>query len=95
MKNGGDHKDEYVTAQQALQIAERAADRAVVKTLTFLGFDASYPLDLQQDAAWLRQARLGEQATRGVLKKAAIGAVVTGVCFLLWAGMRFWIGSGE
>ena len=93
--DNGKLPSEYVTADQALQIAERAADRAVVKTLTFLGFDAAHPIDLQQDAAWLRQARLGEQATRGVLKKAAIGAVITGICFLLWAGARYWIGNGE
>ncbi|MEC9266698.1 MAG: hypothetical protein VX464_11615 [Pseudomonadota bacterium] len=79
---------EYVTRHQAMHIAQEAGRQASIETLKLLGFDPHDPIETQKDAAWLRQARLGEAATKTAIKKAGITILASGIALALWKG--FW-----
>lgn len=68
------------------QVAQEAGREGAKEVLELLGADVSSPIDMQQDFAHLRQHRVAKDAMGKVVKRAAVGTLVTagvGTAFLL------------
>ena len=68
-------------------------DREIVRetvreTLTALGMDAADPLAVQQDLAWVRQARIGSQQVKKVARRTVVAGGITGGAYLIWQGLK-------
>lgn len=68
--------------------ADAAAERTVEKMLVRLGMDTSDPMAMQQDSAWVRQARLGEVQVRRYVKRTIVTTLIAGALFLIWQGLK-------
>jgi len=66
---------------------------AVHETMITLGIDASSPLDVQKDLAFLRDMRQATDTirTRGIL--VLVGILVAGIAAAAWVGMKAGINS--
>tara|TARA_R110002153_G_scaffold104852_1_gene242989 strand:- start:3242 stop:3538 length:297 start_codon:yes stop_codon:yes gene_type:complete len=73
---------------------EEAVRIAVTTTLITLGMDASNPLALQQDMAFIRELRDTSEKikSRGLL--VLIGIMITGLAATIWLGMKASLGHG-
>ncbi len=69
-----------------------AAEKAAAQTLKGLGVDVDHPLAMQRDFQHLRKSREGVEQTRKVIKRSAIGAVITvvvpGAIYALWEAWK-------
>lgn len=72
---------------------EEAVRIAVTTTLITLGMDASNPLGLQQDMAFIRELRDTSEKikSRGIL--VLVGIMLTGLAATVWLGMKASIGQ--
>ena len=59
----------------------------VLETLTTLGIDMHQPLEMQEDMAWLRQARLGSADVRKWAARTLVGTILTGLSYLIWQAL--------
>ena len=73
---------------------EEAVRIAVTTTLITLGMDASNPLGLQQDMAFIWELRDTSEKikSRGLL--VLVGIMITGLAATFWLGMKAAIGHG-
>lgn len=82
-----------MTPDETRQLVHEAADAAVAKWLTTLGLDATDPLEVQKDMAWLRSSRelSSRIGTKAVL--AAVTIAVGGLLSAVWLGIRTAVGA--
>lgn len=81
-----------MTQQEVEDISERAAEKAVQKTLLTIGMDTADPdavLMLQADFRHLRQWRESIETVKKQSLKTAIGVIVTGVLGYLLVAFSF------
>lgn len=74
-------------------VAEKAADKTVVRTLSSLGVEVNDPLAMQRDMQFLREMRdtWHSAKSRGFL--IALGLMVTGFFSFLWSAIRAHFGG--
>ena len=70
------------------EIARHAAKEAVEATFTKLGFDIHEPTAMQADMLFIRNWRMAQRQVRKVSIGTAAGIVVTGVCAMIWMGIK-------
>lgn len=71
-------------------LAREAAQMVIAELFEIFGADISTPdgrKGLQDDFAWLREARKGTASLRNAGWLTAWGAVVTAACLALWKGL--------
>lgn len=61
---------------------------AVHETLITMGMDASNPLRLQADMAFVRELRVTSEKIKSRGLFALVGLVITGVCGAVWLGIK-------
>jgi hypothetical protein len=77
----------------ARQAGRAAVEEAFPKMLLQLGVDITdheSVIELQADRQWTRRTRQSAEETRGMIKKAGIGAAVTLVVTIFIVGLRAW-----
>jgi len=88
---------EWDEATKALinDVAEKAADKTVTRTLSGFGVDVNDPLSMQRDMQFIRAMRetWSSAKSRGLF--VALGLMVTGFFTFLWGAIRAQIGSGS
>lgn len=70
------------------EVAEKASERTVQRTLQGLGVDVTQPLETQRDFAYLRQLRASsvEVGRKGLL--TMVGLIIAAVLAALWTGIK-------
>jgi predicted type IV restriction endonuclease len=81
---------EWDEATKALinDVAEQAADKTVVRTMTSLGVDVSNPLEVQADFQFIRGMRSNWNSVKSRSIFMAVGLMITGFFTFLWAAVR-------
>ena len=77
-----------MTEDQAEAIANAAAKRAVLETLTAFGMDVESPRETQQDFAHLRKQRMASEKVGEWTTRALVGAVVSGGIAIFVIGLQ-------
>lgn len=87
---------EWDEATKALinDVANKAADRTVDRTLTSFGVDTSNPLQVQADFEFLRNMRQTWTTVKSRSIFVALGLMVTGFFSFLWSAIKASIYSG-
>lgn len=73
------------------EIANRAAEKAVEKTLLTLGVDISDPdsiIRMQKDFQWLRSFRNSGETIKTKAITTAVGIFITGLIAAIWMAFR-------
>ena len=60
------------------------AEAAVEKVLKTYGVDVERPIEMQKDHAWTRQRRVSEEQMGTIVKRTAVGVIVTGAVTTAW-----------
>jgi hypothetical protein len=83
---------EYVTEERVHQIADEVArktsHRTVEETLRRIGIEPQDAQEYQADMHHLRLTRQGAEQVQRWGKRAAVGAFVSGLCWLMWEGAK-------
>ena len=82
-----------MTKDEIREIAHEAAEHAVQEVFVRYGIDATHPIEVQKDFAYLRSARKASESVGPTVKRALIGLFVTGALALLVIGFQSWIGK--
>lgn len=87
---------EWDEATKALinDVAEKAADKTVVRTMTSLGVDVSNPIEVQADFRFIRAMRLTWSSAKSRSLLVAMGLMITGFFSFFWAAVKTSIGMG-
>jgi hypothetical protein len=64
---------------------------SVKETLTAFGFTVNDANSMQQDMAHLRRLRVGSEYVKSTTVKTCLGAMITGMIFLLGLGLKDWV----
>lgn len=75
-------------------VAEQAADKTVVRTMTSLGVDITNPLEVQADFRFMRAMRLTWTSAKSRSIFIALGLMITGFFSFFWAAVKSSIGIG-
>ena len=82
-----------MTEEQVREIAHEAAEHAVREVFVRYGIDATHPIEVQKDFAYLRGARSASESVGPVVRRTLIGLFVTGTLALLVIGYQTWLGK--
>ena len=83
--------NDYVTKNQATQLAQEAGRAAAKDILTALGIDTSSQesmIQVQVDNAYLRRARKSSEAMVQHGKKIFVGLIIAGTLGAIWAAIK-------
>ena len=83
--------NDFVTKQQAIQLAREAGRAAAKDILTALGIDTSSQesmIQVQVDNAYLRRARKSSEAMVQHGKKIFVGLIIAGTLGAIWAAIK-------
>jgi len=75
-------------------VAEKAADKTVERTMTTFGIDVQHPLDVQADFRFIRAMRETWSSAKSRSALVAIGLMVTGFFSFFWSAVKASIGMG-
>ena len=89
MHPAAQHEHREVAMRQQEKEEMRQLVRETVNYMfEHMGLDPSDPTELQQDMAHLRKLRKGSEMVKSVAVKTCLGALLTGLIYLLWDGLR-------
>jgi|GEM_PF-3479666 len=76
------------------EVAEKAADKTVTRTMTTFGVDTNHPLEVQKDFQFIRAMRetWSSAKSRGLI--AALGLMVTGFFTFFWSAVKSALHNG-
>jgi hypothetical protein len=82
-----------VLTEVAVRVSEstskRAAEAAVLETLTKLGIDHTDPLEMQADFRWVRDFRRSSTDLRSKSILILLGILITGSVAAFWIGLKW------
>lgn len=80
--------DETKIRQLIDETIRQTAPVVTRETLVAFGFTVNDPTSLQQDMAHLRRLRVGSEHVKGVAVKTCLGALLSGLGWITWEGLK-------